>query len=317
MVHTDIIKQSNRNYWMGWAMIMIILCHIQYTCYDDGYIMRGMRLLFKKGEFGVDIFLFLSVVGLSYSFERNKLSDFYIHRIKRLFPMYFFFLVLSFVFFKSDENIICDVFFQLTGLSNFLGNQFNEWYIPALIMIYVLFPLLFWSIVRLCKINMLICHGLIVLTIYSYIITRDLMTSYFARRLYLIVLGIVIYYIQRKDNNLVKIIDVLSFVAVIQLFVPSDYNMFLFVPLLLVVFDSFYYLPMRGIVSWIGIHSLEIYLGQTMGIIFFCNQSTLRILYKLPTGIIITVVSAVLLNIGHKFFYICLDKLMTKTESYL
>lgn len=306
----EIIKHSNRNYWMGWAIIMIILCHIQYTCYDDGYIMRGMRLLFKKGEFGVDIFLFLSIIGLSYSIERNNICDFYIHRIKRLFPMYLFFLALSSVFFKSEEDIVSEVFFQITGVSNFVGNPFNEWYIPAIILIYVLFPMFYYSITKICKMHTFIGVALIVFSIYSFVITRELMTLYFARRLYLIVLGIVIYYIHQKVHKPIGVIVVLSFVAMIQLFVPSYYNMFLFVPLILVVLDaSLKYLPMHGLVSWIGKHSLEIYLGQTMGIIFFCNQSSLRLLYKLLIGLIITIVLAAILYIGHLFFIISVNKL--------
>ena len=307
---TEIIKRSNRNYWMGWAMIMIILCHIQYTCYDGGYIMKGMRLLFKKGEFGVDIFLFLSVIGLSYSFERNSIYDFYIHRIKRLFPMYLFFLALSSVFFKSEEDIVIEWLFQIIGASNFVGNPFNEWYIPALILIYALFPMLYCGITKICKMHTLICVALIVFTIYSYIITRDFMTLYFARRLYVIVLGIVIYYIHQKEHKSLGVIVVLSLVAMIQLFVPSDYNMFLFVPLILVILDtSLKYLPMHGFLSWIGKHSLEIYLGQTIGIIFFCNQSSLRLLYKLPIGIMITVVLATIFCMGHLFFIECVNKL--------
>lgn len=307
---SEIIKRSNRNYWMGWAMIMIILCHIQYTCYDGGYIMKGMRLLFKQGEFGVDIFLFLSIIGLSYSFERNGICDFYIHRVKRLFPMYLFFLVLSSVFFKSEEDIVIEWLFQITGASNFVGNPFNEWYIPALILIYALFPMLYYGITKICKMHKVIGVALIVLTIYSYIVTRDLMTLYFARRLYVIVLGIVIYHIHQKEHKSLGVIVVLSFVAMIQLFVPSDYNMFLFVPLILVILDtSLKYLPMHGLLSWIGKHSLEIYLGQTMGIIFFCNQSSLRLLYKLPTGIMITVVLATILYMGHLYFIKCVNKL--------
>ena len=94
MPQKGIIRHINRNYWMGWAIIMIILCHIQYTCYDDGYIMRCMRLLFKNGEFGVDIFLFLSSIGLSYSIEKNNLCIFYLLAL------------LLYLFCKMEEGIL-------------------------------------------------------------------------------------------------------------------------------------------------------------------------------------------------------------------
>ena len=312
MRNIDIIKRSNRDYWMGWAMIMIILCHIQYTCYDDGYIMRCLRVLFKKGEFGVDIFLFLSSVGLSYSIISNNIRTFYKHRITRLFPMYFLFLFLSYCFFKSNELSWNVVFFQIVGISNFVGNPFNEWYVPAIILIYTSFPILFFGIKGLCAKSILWGIALILLAIYSYTITINYMTLYFARRLYVIILGIVTFFVHHEKQNPKGVIYVLLFVALMQLFVPSDYNMFLFVPLLLVLFDVLFpKLPMHRIVGFIGKHSLELYLGQTMGIIYYCNQSSIRILYKLPVGLIITIVSAILLYWGHRAFYICMEKMIT------
>ena len=309
MPQKGIIRHINRNYWMGWAIIMIILCHIQYTCYDDGYIMRCMRLLFKNGEFGVDIFLFLSSIGLSYSIEKNNLCIFYLHRIKRLFPMYFVFLFLSYVFFKTKENMVRDILFQITGVSIFTGNQFNEWYIPALILVYAVFPILYYGISRIYLKFKFYSVLLVIITIYSYIITSDYMTLYFARRLYVVVLGIVIYCAHTNNDSMVSI-SILSIVSMIQLFVPKDYNMFLFVPLLLVLIDRLCpILPIHGTMSWIGKHSLEIYLGQTLGIIFFCNQSSLRLLYKLPLGLTITAAFSFFLWGVHKLFYMVISQL--------
>ena len=293
---------------MGWAMIMIILCHIQYTCYDGSYFMRGLRLLFIQGEFGVDVFFFLSSIGLSYSIERNNLRVFYIHRVKRLFPMYFVFLFLSFVFFKTKDNMLREILFQITGISIFTGNQFNEWYIPALIIVYVVFPLLYYGVSKFYERYKFYSVLLVVATIYSYIITKEYMSSFLARRIYVVVLGVVIYCAHRNSGR-PEVFGILSIVAMIHLFVPSECSMFLFVPLLLVLFDCLFpILPMYRIMSWIGIHSLEIYLGQTIGLIFFCNQSSLIPLYKLPLGLLITICISFILWGIHKGFYKCIDK---------
>lgn len=308
----EIVRHTNRNYWMGWAMIMIILCHIQYTCYDDGLIMRCMRFLFKKGEFGVDIFLFLSSVGLSNSIENNNLRVFYFHRIKRLFPMYLFFILLSYVFFKTKENMLRDILFQITGISLFTGNQFNEWYIPALILIYSVFPLLYYGILKLYMKYRFYSVLLVIIAIYSYIFTNEYMTLYFARRLYVVVLGVVVFFAYKFNERMVAI-SILAIVAMLQLFIPTEYNMFLFVPLLLVLLDSsIQILPMHTIVSWIGKHSLEIYLAQTLGVIFFCNQSSLRLLYKLPLGLTITFVFSFILWGSQYLFYIFFYKSTNK-----
>lgn len=310
---TEIVKKRNRNYWMGWSICLIILCHIQYTCYNGKDIMNCMRFLFKKGECGVDVFIFLSIVGLSYSIERNSIWSYYRHRIKRIFPMYLLFLFLSYVLFTPKDNLFRIFFLQLSGMANFTGNTFNEWFIPALLLIYASFPLFFYGITRLYRANQFLCVLLIIIVIYSYIITSDFITLFFARRLYLIILGIVVY-LTFKQKSKLEAIGILSIIAMLQLFIPSDFNMYLYVPLLLVILDSLFNdYPMYRIMNWLGKHSLEVYLGQTMGIIFYCNQSSLRPLYKLPIGIIITFVSAIILLGGH----LCLQKLTLDVIKYI
>ena len=140
----EIVKFTNRSYWMGWAIISIILCHIQYTCFDGSHFFKLLRSLFVKGEFGVEIFLFLSIIGLCYSIENHGLIKYYKNRIKRIFPMYLIFIIITFIFFKITDYRIIDFFFQITGLAIFTGNRLEEWYIPATIVIYVLFPIIFF-----------------------------------------------------------------------------------------------------------------------------------------------------------------------------
>ena len=299
----QIIKRENRNYWMGWAIIFIMLCHIQYTCFDNSVFLKVLRFLFKKGEFGVDIFLFLSIIGLCYSYENNTIKDFYINRIKRLFPMYFVFLCLSFVFFKSNQHVVKDILLQITGLSNFMGNLFDEWFIPAIILIYASFPLLFQAVKWFCEKNVMICVAVVILLIYSYVFLKNIVTPYFACRFYLIPLGIVVYQIHQKkvSGNYTYILLV---VALIQLFIPPEFRMYLYVPFLLVLSDRLIpQLPLNSVVSWIGKHSLDIYLGQTLGIIYYCGHTVNATEVKLPIGIMITVISAALLYWSHTLFY--------------
>lgn len=182
------VKFNNRSYWMGWAIISIILCHIQYTCFDGSLFLRLLRSLFVKGEFGVEIFLFLSIIGLCYSIESHGLIKYYKNRIKRIYPMYFIFIIITFLFFKITDNRIVDLLSQITGLAVFTGNRLAEWYIPATIVIYILFPFIFYFAKYLYQKNILYCILLSILLIYGYSITKLIMTPFFARRLYLILL---------------------------------------------------------------------------------------------------------------------------------
>ena len=298
-----IIRKENRSFWMGVAILMIIMCHIQYTCYDDRFFMRILRFFFKNGEFGVEIFLFLSVVGLCYSVDAHSIRKFYVNRVKRLFPMYFFFLLFSLFFLGQDRHFGIYVLYQLTGLANFVGNPFNEWYIPAVILIYALFPALMRIVNYICRFGMIYGLLTVILFILIYPLTNDIITPYFARRLYLIVLGILVYQSSMRNKG-IGVLFPLSIIASVQLFLPSCYTAFLYVPLLIVVIDKYVQvLPARAFFSWIGKHSLEVYLGQTLGIIYFCSQSELSVSIKLIMGIIITIVSAVVMYYGHSLFY--------------
>ena len=216
--------------------------------------------------------------------------------------MYFIFLFFSFLFYKSADNILIDIIYQISGLAIFTGNKLEEWYIPATITLYLSFPLLFYFIKKLYQKNIIYCILLIILLIYVYPVTKLIVIHFFARRLYLIPLGITIY-LSHTRNSGINIIVLLSFVALLQLFIPLKYAAYLYVPLLLVLFDMYLKkLPLYKFTSWIGRHSLEIYLGQTLGFIFFCNQVNFNPTKKIIMGSIITITSSIIMYWGHSLF---------------
>ena len=74
---------------MGLAMVLIILFHISLPRHDSFY---G---LVRMGNIGVDIFLFLSGIGLWFSWEgmsnkpgtfSRRWLDFYARRLRRVYP---------------------------------------------------------------------------------------------------------------------------------------------------------------------------------------------------------------------------------------
>lgn len=85
--------KANRNYLMGVAMLLVIVFH--FFCWVTNPIGK-----LNIGFIGVDIFLFLSGFGLSYSFEKNGLLDFYKRRIIRIYPTYFLAVTLTYIFVK-------------------------------------------------------------------------------------------------------------------------------------------------------------------------------------------------------------------------
>lgn len=128
---------------MGFAMLWIMLYHI-------GIDISYLNPLTRSGYLGVDIFIFLSSYGLYYSMKNNKTSiiNFYKKRLIRILPTYYIVLILMFIISgvsagSLDFNkLLQDVsfigfFFPCLKWSYFL------WYIPAIIFLYFLFPLLF------------------------------------------------------------------------------------------------------------------------------------------------------------------------------
>lgn len=293
------IGKKSRYYWMGVAITLIILCHIQYTCIWDGIGYDFFKLLFRNGDVGVEIFLIISVYGLCYSYRSNTIKNFYIRRFQRIFPMYFLFLLFALLY-NSDYTTF-DFIKQLTGYYLFAGNIFNEWYIPALLWIYILFPIAFMFVKYLYDLNNIYCFILISILVFSYYITIDYLVLYFARRLYIPIIAIYIYLSEQKNKDYLSL---LIFTASLHFFTPSYWGNYLFLPLLLYLVNKFkYYNFLNNIFTFIGKHTLEIYLAQTIGIIYYCstnhNDGRIKIIY----GILITLCFSFIFYYFQKGFY--------------
>ena len=138
-----------RNIWLGCAMLWIVLYHANFSLPISlfGYF-KGM------GYGGVDICLFASGIGCYYSLENNSdILEFVKRRLKRLVPTYWCFLVLWFIckaFMGKFE--VSAILGNILGVQSFTGqgNEFN-WYISALILLYLLAPFLKNLVDRITK----------------------------------------------------------------------------------------------------------------------------------------------------------------------
>ncbi len=101
----------------------------------------------QTGTVGVDIFLFLSGVGLYYSYTKNRLPYFSFEkkRLLRILPMYCLIGGLTYLFYDiliqhfSAWRFLSDFFF----LSWPLRGSTRYWYILIIIVFYLLFPLFY------------------------------------------------------------------------------------------------------------------------------------------------------------------------------
>lgn len=127
---------------MGAAMLMIILFHVALPRTDDFYGLRRM------GNIGVDIFLFLSGIGLWFSWAKTThtgtmLRDwcrFYGRRLQRIYPAWFIMACLYYIprFNGSDWiDLAGDI---LINWDFWLHDEGTFWYIPATMMLYIFAP---------------------------------------------------------------------------------------------------------------------------------------------------------------------------------
>lgn len=120
---------------MGAAMLFIILFHVGLSRGDPFY---GLR---RCGNVGVDIFLFLSGVGLWFSWTKNpSLKHFFSRRYIRVYPAWLIMACLYYIP-NFDGHHWIDLIGDITINWDFwLHGELNFWYVPAIMMLYTVAP---------------------------------------------------------------------------------------------------------------------------------------------------------------------------------
>lgn len=106
-----------------------------------------LNFVFAKAYIGVDIFLFLSAVGLCYSMERNTVGVFYANRFRRVLVPWFVVMIPVFI---VEDVILCkegigQVLLDTSTLRYWVDNDntHTPWFVPFIVAMYVLFPLIY------------------------------------------------------------------------------------------------------------------------------------------------------------------------------
>lgn len=139
MMDTQKMKLSDlskyRSELMGFAMILVVWHHLAMNLPLPFYA------YFKQnGGFGVDIFLLLSGLGLYYSTHKVlNLKEYYIKRAIRIFPIYT--LVICIVTLIAGPYNISTLLLKVTTIGRWYNYTFYEWYIPNIVLLYLVYPL--------------------------------------------------------------------------------------------------------------------------------------------------------------------------------
>ena len=131
-----------RTVLMGISALMVVACHFH------SYLASGIagRLL-GEGFIGVDTFIFCSGFGLVTSWKKSDgIIDFYRKRIKKIFPTFLIITTIVLLFctyLGTVDYDFKDWLLILTGFGYWIGmDTFFEWYTPAILMLYLIFPFL-------------------------------------------------------------------------------------------------------------------------------------------------------------------------------
>ncbi|MCR5060151.1 MAG: acyltransferase family protein [Saccharofermentans sp.] len=124
---------------MGIAALLLITFHAFFPAVDSVPVFRQVEDFFiKYGFLGVDIFFFLSGMGLVYSINKYSTVEFYYRRFRRIFIP--FFIVGVFYAVKYHWSAL-HFLGAVSGVSFLAGDTHAIlWFVPAIAVCYLLFP---------------------------------------------------------------------------------------------------------------------------------------------------------------------------------
>lgn len=134
---------AHRQAVMGIAIALIMLCHNQVWFWRE-WVNQLNTHIRAISQIGVDMFLFCSGFGLYFSYTRTPdLGSFYRKRMVRILPAYFIMLaVWTFCAWYYQENVY-EFLRSYSLLSFFTRGELIVWYVPAILLLYLLYPLAF------------------------------------------------------------------------------------------------------------------------------------------------------------------------------
>lgn len=255
---------------MGVAMIWVVLYHYQ---------LKGpISLITGHGFTGVDIFMFVSGLGLFMSMYRNnQTSLFYKKRFIRIFPLYLC-LGLLYELLKGDFSLKSYIwsYSTLAFWTNGNNNDFG-WFIPGIIAIYIVFPFLFRTLFHkgIDKTVLIVLISLLTFFIfYNSIFNSNLISDDHFLLLYRVpvfMLGTLVGYLiaYGKKGSFFLYLSALSLLfVIIHLFSGGNLRLWymastFLVPLLIIVFCWLFNHTKSWLYTWlggVGNASLEIFM---------------------------------------------------------
>lgn len=130
-----------RTQLMGFAMICIMYRHSDFNDTVVPFILRFLR---RSGYGGVDIFFLLSGIGIYFAYHRENIKSFFKKRFMRIIPYYSPIVILYTLLFLYPNGLvdIKGIIFRIFLLDYWVEKESLGWFIPTILLFYMLTPLL-------------------------------------------------------------------------------------------------------------------------------------------------------------------------------
>ena len=143
MTYKDI--SDSRARIMGAAIIWVLLYHMEgrFLIHGifPGFLSEAAAFIFGLGGTGVELFLLCSGFGLCFSIRKNpNILNFYSNRAKRILPEFTIGLVLIQLMDKLGIGVFI---LELLNISFYFKESCHYWYITAIVLLYLVFPLIY------------------------------------------------------------------------------------------------------------------------------------------------------------------------------
>lgn len=182
------------------AVILILLTHYNAIfLYTNPQMMDKIVVTYRIanlyiGDFGVSLFFIISGAALMYVYqEKCNLFNFYRKRFSSIYPMFWItftiFFMIAVIVFKQNYSMIGAkrFIFTVVGFDSYLVSvtptfyTIGEWFLGAIIILYVLFPIFRWIVNTIPKCGIAIIMGTYILCLLFYSWKLPLSTIPFVR----------------------------------------------------------------------------------------------------------------------------------------
>lgn len=212
MNNLSVLMKKYRTVTMGFAALWIYMFH-EYIPMLVNFGRLGRVESFVKGIGcdGVEIFFFLSGLGLNYAMEHSSsLKDFYVRRFKRLVIP---FLLVGILRCITNQWTLTEFIGNITTVNFFVKNIYSLlWFVPGIMALYLLFPLYYHFFRRSGNQTMFTANSILVWLIISVVFQANIRSDLFGftNRIPVFLLGVWLGFITiSKKDYVLKRADIL------------------------------------------------------------------------------------------------------------